>query len=145
LIFPACGWKEIKNIMEDQKKTILVVEDEMSVQNALADKFEREGFEVLRAKDGAEGLKAAIGKRPSIILLDIAMPKMDGIEMMRRLREENEYGKSVPVIILTNLTADDKITWAVAKDEPAYYLIKSDWRIEDVVGKVRETLAKEKR
>lgn len=126
--------------MEKQDKTILVVEDELPVQNALVDKFEREGYAVLRAENGATGFAVALDKHPDMILLDLAMPKMGGLEMMQKLRAENEYGKSVPIIILTNLTADDKITWAVAKDEPAYYLIKSDWKIEDVVAKVRATL-----
>lgn len=126
--------------MAQEKKTLLIVEDELPVLGALNDKFEREGFNVLKAKNGADGLRLALEKRPDMILLDLAMPKMDGIEMMRRLREENVYGRKVPIIILTNLTADDKITWAVAKDEPAYYLIKSDWKIDDVVDKVRDTL-----
>ncbi len=126
--------------MEQQAKSLLIVEDEPSVSGALSDKFIREGFTVYEAKNGAEGLRTALEKRPDLILLDLAMPKMDGVEMMRRLREENVYGRKVPIIILTNLTADDKITWAVAKDEPAYYLIKSDWKIDDVVVKVRDTL-----
>lgn len=126
--------------MEQQAKSLLIVEDEPAVLSALSDKFIREGFTVHEAKNGAEGLRTALEKRPDLILLDLAMPKMDGVEMMRRLREENVYGRKVPIIILTNLTADDKITWAVAKDEPAYYLIKSDWKIEDVVAKVRDTL-----
>ncbi len=129
--------------MEQKQKNILVVEDEISVLNALADKLEREDFKVFKAKNGEEGLKSALENRPDMILLDLMMPKMDGIEMMRRLREENVYGRKVPIIILTNLSADDKITWAVAKDEPAYYLIKSDWKIEDVVDKVRDTLGME--
>jgi CheY-like chemotaxis protein len=123
-----------------EEKSILVVEDELSVLGALTDKLKREGFNVYEAKNGADGLRLSLEKRPDLILLDLAMPKMDGIEMMRRLREENVYGRQVPIVILTNLTADDKITWAVAKDEPAYYLIKSDWKIEDVVAKVRDTL-----
>lgn len=126
--------------MDNPNKKLLIVEDEQAVLGALSDKFKREGFDVSEAKNGADGLRMALEKRPDLILLDLAMPKMDGIEMMRRLREENVYGRQVPIIILTNLTADDKITWAVAKDEPAYYLIKSDWKIDDVVEKARETL-----
>lgn len=127
--------------MEEIKKiALLIVEDEKATIDALTDKFVREGFEVLQAKNGDEGLSTAIEKQPRLILLDLAMPKMNGLEMMRRLREANEYGKNVPIVILTNFTADDKITWAVAKNEPAYYLIKADWKIEDVVEKVREAL-----
>jgi len=126
--------------INNKSALILLVEDEGSVRLALSDKLKREGFEILEAKNGNKGLEIALEKRPSIILLDIIMPKMNGIEMLRKLREANEWGKKVPVIILTNLTADNDITWAVAKDEPAYYLIKSDWDIDSIVAKVKETL-----
>lgn len=125
------------------KKTILtieVVEDERPVQKALIEKLQFEGFEVLAAPDGDEGYKLAVEKHPDLILLDLIMPKMTGIQMMHKLREADAYGKNVPIIILTNLSANDKISMEVAKDEPSYYLIKADWKIDDVVAKIKETL-----
>ena len=68
------------------KKTILIVEDELPMLKALADKFSLEGFEILEAKDGAEGLEAAISKKPDLIILDIFMPVMDGKAMFEKLR-----------------------------------------------------------
>ena len=65
-------------------KTILIVEDEVPMIKALVDKFRREGFAVLEAGDGEDGLKIAMEKRPDLILLDIVMPKMDGMDMMKR-------------------------------------------------------------
>jgi CheY-like chemotaxis protein len=121
-------------------KKILVVEDEKTVLKALVEKFTGEGFDTLSAENGEDGLSLALEKKPDLILLDLIMPKMTGIQMMRRLRESPGYGEKVPIIILTNLSANDRITLEAAKDEPSYYLVKADWKINDVVQKVKETL-----
>lgn len=121
-------------------KKILIVEDEPALLRVLSDKFTNEGFSILEAKNGLTGLKMALEEKPEVILLDILMPELDGMEMMRRLREANTYGKSVPIVILTNLDADEKITWAVAKDEPAYYLIKSNVDMDEIVEKVNQAV-----
>lgn len=133
------------NEPKNGKKILIVevVEDEISLRNALRDKLVREGFTMLEAKDGEEGLEIALREHPDLILLDIIMPKMDGIEMMKQLREENEWGKKVPIILLTNLNAsDDKINKAITDNEPAYYLVKSNWTINDLVEKIRERLSR---
>jgi len=130
---------------ELKSKKILVIEeieDDASLRNVLHDKFSLEGFSVLEAKDGEEGLVTALREHPDLILLDIVMPKMDGLTMMKKLREANEWGKNVPIILLTNLNADDdKINQAIADNEPAYYLVKSNYTIEDLVEKIRERLS----
>ena len=122
----------------ENKKTILVVEDEISLLNALRDKLTRENFAVLEAKNGEEGLEVALREQPDLILLDIVMPKMDGMTMLRKLREDL-WGKSAKVIILTNLSDNEKIAGAL-EQKSQEYLVKSDWKIEDVVAKVRERL-----
>lgn len=121
-------------------KKILIVEDEKSVLKALSEKFSSEGFGVISAENGEEGLSFALEKKPDIILLDLIMPRMTGLQMMRKLRESDDYGAKVPIIILTNLSANDRISIEVAKDEPSFYLVKADWKINDVVQKVKETL-----
>lgn len=126
--------------MVNMNKKILVVEDEKTVLKALVEKFTGEGFDTLSAENGEDGLSLALEKKPDLILLDLIMPKMTGIQMMRRLRESPGYGEKVPIIILTNLSANDRITLEAAKDEPSYYLVKADWKINDVVQKVKETL-----
>ena len=124
------------------KQSILIVEDEIPELNTLRDKLTREGFAILEAKNGEEGLEVALREHPDLILLDIIMPVMDGMTMLKKLRSKNEWGKTVPVIILTNLTsADGQRNQDVTEFEPAYYLVKTDWKIEDVVAKVRERLA----
>jgi len=121
------------------EKTILVVEDELPMLKALSDKFSLEGFGVLEAKDGEEGLKAAFGKKPDLIILDIFMPVMDGKAMFEKLRED-DWGKSVPVIILTNLNPDDKTLDELMKNGPSYYFVKSKWKLEELVAKVKKEL-----
>ena len=125
--------------MTDDNKKILIVEDEVAVFNALKDKLLINGFEVLEAKNGKEGLSLALKEHPDLILLDIIMPKMGGISMMKNLRSDS-WGAKVPIIILTNLNSDDSIIKAIEDNKPSFYLVKSDWNINDVVIKVRELL-----
>lgn len=125
----------------DMGKTILVVEDESHLLSALVDNFTREGFSVVQAKNGEEGLAVALKEHPDLILLDIVMPVMDGMTMLKKLRETDEWGKQVPVILLTNLTSDHEGRMRDITDlEPAYYLVKTDWEMTDVVDKVRDRL-----
>jgi DNA-binding response OmpR family regulator len=127
---------------ETLKKKILIVEDDLSLLRGLVDKFMREGFAVFSANNGIEGLSSAFAIHPDIILLDIVMAQMDGLTTLQKLREKDAWGKDVPVIFLTNLSPDsDRIIAEIAKDEPAFYLVKSDFLLSDVVVKVRECLA----
>lgn len=123
-------------------KTILIVEDHAPVRIALVEKLQHEGMKALEAKDGEEGLAMALREKPDLILLDIIMPRMSGMTMLDELRKSGEWGKSVPVIILTNLNPDDKIMREVVETEPVFYLVKADWKIEDVISKVKEVLEK---
>lgn len=119
----------------------MIVEDELSLRNALRDKLSREDFAVLEAKNGEERLEVALREYPDLILLDIIMPVMDGMTMLKKLRE-TVWGKTAKVVILTNLTDTEKISEAIAQGS-FDYLVKSDWKIEDVVTKARERLGEE--
>ncbi|MDO8492213.1 MAG: response regulator [bacterium] len=126
---------------QQQKKTILVVEDNMVYQRALTEKLESEGFAVLSAIDGEEGLSIAIKEHPNLILLDLAMPKMDGMTMLRRLRDHNEWGKTVPVFILTALSsADEQRNRDIAELEPTYFLNKSNITPSSLIKKIQDRL-----
>ena len=122
----------------ENKKTILIIEDERSLREALRDKLTREGFSTLEAKNGEEGLDVALREHPELILLDIVMPVMDGMTILKKLRED-AWGKNVKIIILTNLSDIEKIADSV-KNEVYDYLVKTDWKLEDVVTKIRERL-----
>ena len=100
-------------------KKILIVEDEQNIVDILAFNLKREGYDTLEAMNGAAGLALALERDPDLILLDLMLPKMDGFEVCRRLREQ---GRTTPVIMLTareeetdkvlglELGADDYIT-----------------------------------
>src|SRR5882724_12815069 len=101
----------------DPQKKILIVEDEEAMLRLLSDALSEAGFQVVTAKDGVQGLGNAKTYHPDLILLDIILPEMDGITMMKTLRETDEWGKNVPIIVLTNLNADDAIMKAVVDNE----------------------------
>lgn len=123
-----------------EKRKILIVEDELAILRATSDRLAEEGYEMLEAKDGADGLEQALKEHPDLILLDILMPKMDGVQVMKRLRED-AWGEKVPVILLTKLDLDDKKLREVVQYSAAYYLVKRDWSLEDVVEKVKEIIS----
>ncbi|MFZ2192681.1 MAG: response regulator [Candidatus Moraniibacteriota bacterium] len=119
-------------------KKILVVEDEVSLRNVLVEKLKSEDFDVIEARNGEEGLEISISQKPNLILLDIIMPKMDGLTMLEKLREDS-WGKKVPVVILTNLSSGMEMSKS-AENGVSSYLVKTDWKLEDVVKKVKEIL-----
>jgi DNA-binding response OmpR family regulator len=123
-----------------EKKTILIVEDEPELSKALSDKLSEEGFSILEAKNGQEGLDIAKDKHPDLILLDILMPIMDGMTMLEMLRED-ESCKDIPVIFLTNLDDQEKVSEAL-KAGSFDYLIKTDWSLADIVKKIKNKLEK---
>lgn len=127
-----------KEIMDSKK--ILITEDEEAMQRAISEALSNQGFITITAKDGEEGLKTAIREHPDLILLDILMPRMDGMVMLQKLRLD-EWGKTVPVIILTNVTPNaNSVINSVLQNEPAYYLVKSDVKLEGIVDKIKEVL-----
>ncbi len=125
---------------EAHKKKILLVEDDKTLSEMYQTKLTMEGFDIIAAYSGGDGFQMAILNKPDLILLDILLPGMDGMTVMKKLRED-PWGKDVPVIMLTNLNADDNIIKGVVKDYPAYYLMKSDSDPATVVEKVKEVLS----
>jgi len=126
--------------MTDIKKIILVVEDEDPLRMVLKDVLTVEGYGILEAKNGIEGLDMALREHPDLILLDILMPKMDGLEMLKKLRED-EWGKQAPVIVLTNLSDNEDIARAVEEDVFEYF-VKTDIKINEVIARIREKIGK---
>jgi len=121
-----------------KNKTILLIEDEIPTLEILYDRFTKEGFRVLKARDGENGLELALKEHPDLILLDIILPKVNGIEILRKLRADN-WGKDALVIILTNLS--DIRTAADTLENGVYsFMVKSAWKLEDLVKNVKEKL-----
>lgn len=122
-----------------EMKKILIIEDNESYLSVLSQKFTLEGFNAITAKDGDEGTKMAFDNKPDIVLIDLLLPKKNGIQIMEELRQ-SEWGKNVPLIILTNVNADDEILPIIMKNKPTYYLVKPEVKLEDIVEKVRSLL-----
>ncbi|MEK7669303.1 MAG: response regulator [Patescibacteria group bacterium] len=124
---------------ETNKKRILVVDDDDNLRSVLIDKLNISGFDVAGASDGREGLNKAFELRPDIILLDVLMPIMNGQEMLRKLREDEEWGKKVKVIMLT-VVEDATVIAQAVQDGSFAYLIKTDQSIDDIVEKIKGML-----
>ena len=129
--------------MDDQSenKNVLVIEeieDDALLRKVLHDKLVLEGFGVLEANNGEEGLAVALERHPDLILLDILMPKMGGLAMLKKLRED-EWGKTARVIILTNYDDVEKIADALGNRVFEYYL-KADTPLDELIRKVKENL-----
>ncbi|HAO81731.1 MAG TPA: response regulator [Candidatus Veblenbacteria bacterium] len=124
--------------MANIEKKILIVEDEPDLLKILADKFSNEGFGVTTAGDGEEGLTAIAKDKPDVILLDIIMPRLDGMSMLKKMRQE-PANKDIPVIILTNLADSDAVVSSL-EHGVFDYLIKTDWQLAEVVNKVKRRL-----
>lgn len=117
-------------------KKILIVEDEQVLLNILVDKFGKEGFETIAALNGRVGLDLAIKEHPDVILLDILMPVMNGMQMLDELRKD-PWGKNAQVILLTNLS--DPENEAVSSRLDVFdYLIKCDMTLNNIVRRVKE-------
>lgn len=119
-------------------KKILFIEDEAALQQAAAQVLTEEGFEVFSALDGEIGLKLAKEKQPDLILLDLVLPKKDGFEVLKALKED-PLTKNIPVLVLTNLEGSDDVR-KVLELGATTYLVKTSYKLEDIVDKVRQTL-----
>lgn len=122
----------------DEKKKVLLVEDDPFIRDIYQVKFSQEGFEVQAADNGIEALKKMEQFVPNIILLDIIMPYMDGMETLKNIKSKDEW-KKIPIIMLTNISEKEKI----AKSEDYGindYLIKSHFTPSEVVKKVKTLL-----
>lgn len=121
-------------------KKILIVEDELAYLSLLSDQLSKMGYTIIEAINGKVGLEKAKSEKPDLILLDIRMPVMDGMTMLDLLRKE-VGGRSVKVIMLTNLEPDNKIIGEVVNGQPAYYFVKSNVKLDDLFVKIKEILA----
>lgn len=124
--------------MDNNKYTILVVDDEPSLKNALSEKLQKEKYNVLTASNGEEGVAMALTKHPDLILLDIVMPKMDGITMLKKIREDS-WGKDASVLVLSNLSDPVKVEES-GRQGVSEYLIKTDWTLEELLKKIEKKL-----
>ena len=119
-------------------KKILFIEDNAEIVDLYAPKIKDAGFEVETALNGERGLQYALDKHPDLIILDVVMPDMDGMTVMQRIRQEGEWGRSVPIIIFTNFDVNDDRLKQIVQDKPAYYLLKANFTPHSLVAKLNE-------
>ncbi len=121
-------------------KKLLLIDDDPLIVRMYERIFEFAGIEAITSQVPSEGLAKATEIKPDLILLDIMMPDMDGIEVLQRLKADDAT-KAIPVIILTNLS-DEKRTQQALKLGAVSVLVKSDFSPKQVVEKVNAALGK---
>jgi len=117
---------------------VLIVEDELSILTAISGKIQEIGWQSLEAKNGEEGLKLYIAEKPDVILLDIIMPVMDGIAMLKELKK---LKSKTPVLIFSNLSDQSKVAEALELGS-FNYMIKADNSLDDIVAQIKVMLHK---
>lgn len=120
----------------ETSKKILITEDDRDYLFILKEGFEREGFSVVGAQNGEEGLVLLEKEKPDLILLDIMMPVMDGLQVAQKIKEKNI---AIPVIFLTHLKDTDSISKAL-EIIPSDYIIKSDMPVDKIIAEVKKKL-----
>jgi two-component system, OmpR family, KDP operon response regulator KdpE len=117
-----------------QSKRLLIAEDEAALRDFIARNLRARGFEVLEATNGLEALALWENEQPSLLVLDVMMPRMDGLEVCRRVRERS----TVPIIVLTALdTERDKVA---ALDLGADDYLTKPFGVEELLARVRAVL-----
>ena len=127
--------------MDAKSTKILIVEDEEILLTALSEELKQEGFNVIGAHDGVEGVEMAGKEKPDLILLDLVMPRLDGIGALKQMKENPEI-KDIPVVILTNLSDYSKVSDALTLGAMDY-LVKANYRLEELVNKIKTVLERQ--
>ncbi len=118
---------------------IAVVEDDQSISQMYRIKFEAEGYEVVVADNGKQGLELAEKTKPDVILLDLMMPEMTGTEMLAKMRK-TDWGKDIKVIILTNVSKDEAVP-KVHHLSISQYIVKAHTTPHEVVEITKNVLS----
>jgi len=120
------------------KQKILLIEDDRALQAALTEALVQEGYEVASAFDGEEGLRKIAETQPSLILLDIILPKKDGYEVLDEIKKTP--AKDIPVLILTNLEEIDNVQKALDLGAKTF-MVKSEFSLKEIVEKIKGNLS----
>jgi DNA-binding response OmpR family regulator len=125
--------------MSKERKKILVVDDEAPIREIYNKEFSAAGFDVVLAADGEEGLLKAGEEMPNLILLDIMLPKMSGIDVLKSLKK-NSLTKEIPVLLLTNLGEETIIKEGFSLGANGY-LLKVSYTPAQVIEECRKFLS----
>lgn len=120
-------------------KKILLIDDDVSLTEVYSQKLKAKGYEVVVSHDGLDGLQKAASEKPDLVLLDIRLPKLDGVMLFRKMNADQVTAK-IPVILLTNVDEEDAVVECF-KLGAIDYLIKSEMTPEKVSHKVAKFLS----
>lgn len=118
---------------------VLIIEDDPLMSRMYQKIFTFEGYEVELAVNGEEGLEKVKKDKPNLVLLDIMMPKMNGLQLLEKVKLDPET-KSIPIVMLTNLAGQQDAETAMSKGA-VKYIIKSEYEPKQVANMVKEILA----
>lgn len=118
---------------------ILIVEDDPLMQRMYQKAFSFDGYDVSVAGDGVEGLDKVRTEKPTVVLLDVMMPKMNGLEALEKIKADPEI-KTIPIIMLTNLAGSADVEKALSSGA-VKYIVKSEQEPKEVVKMVKEIIA----
>jgi DNA-binding response OmpR family regulator len=119
-----------------KQKVILFVEDESALQKVFKEALTKEGYEVVSALDGEEGLELAKNQKPDLILLDLILPRRDGFSVLEELKANSET-TAIPVIVLTNLESSADVERAISMGAHTY-LVKANYKLDEVITKIKD-------
>jgi len=125
----------------ETKKKILIVDDEPDLRMMFKDILSSFGYEIDEANDGVDCLEKLSKKKYDLILLDLMMPRMDGMEALARIKQDSKKYGNAPILILTNLTSDIAIKEGFERKADGY-LIKTELTPEQVVREIEGALKK---
>jgi DNA-binding NtrC family response regulator len=121
------------------KKKVLIAEDEELLLGILSSQFAEKGYDVVTARDGREGVDKFFSERPDAVVVDVIMPRMDGIEMLAEIAKRAPED-ATPLIVLSNSSDMRHIADAMA-NKAIDYLIKSNQHLDDIVSTVERRIA----
>ncbi len=124
--------------MTNKKRAITIVDDDEFLLDMYAIKFRKEGYAVTTYSDGSSAIDGISESNPDIVLLDVVMPGMDGIEVLQKLKSE-ENTKDIPVVLMTNLDGED-VRKRGAQSGALYFINKAAYLPKAVVRMVDEIL-----
>ena len=117
-------------------KKILIIDDDKTFQKVMSDKLKSLNYEITSAMDGEEGLKMALEGKPDLVLLDIKMPKLDGIDFLKALKAKKDVDP-ISVLITSNLGTVEQISEGIALGVKGY-IIKSNESLDTIVKEVED-------
>lgn len=119
------------------RERILVVEDEADLREVLTYNLSREGFKVSEASDGGEGVRIALAEKPDLILLDLMLPDIDGLEVCRRVRQDPNVG-ATPIIMVTAKDEETDVILGLGLGADDY--IAKPFSVKEVIARVKAVL-----